>query len=123
MFPDIEYYASGIDEEQWQIFDSNDGNNVRDFIIRLFTEAKKKWEKHYGPLDESRLPGIEDVQYISTLLRGDFDKVMSISTQLKYADEALIELTKEQYRCLDQIDDNPRCLIQGSAGTGKHCWQ
>ena len=59
------------------------------------------------------------MQYISTLLRGDFDKVMSISTQLKYADEALIELTKEQYRCLDQIDDNPRCLIQGSAGTGK----
>jgi superfamily I DNA/RNA helicase len=119
MFPGIEYSASGIDEEQWQVFDCNDGKNIRDFIIRLFTGAKKKWEKHYGSLDESRLPSIEDVQYISTLLRGDFDKVMLISTQLKYADEALIELTKEQYRCLDQIDDNPRCLIQGSAGTGK----
>jgi len=31
----------------------------------------------------------------------------------------LISLTKEQYRCLDQLDDNPRCLIHGSAGTGK----
>ena len=41
MFPDIEYYASGIDEEQWQIFDSNDGNNVRDFIIRLLQRQRK----------------------------------------------------------------------------------
>ena len=39
--------------------------------------------------------------------------------QLRNADEALIALTKEQCRCLDQLDDNPRCLIQGPAGTGK----
>jgi hypothetical protein len=33
MFPDIEYSATGIDEEQWQVFDSRNGNNVREFIL------------------------------------------------------------------------------------------
>lgn len=42
-----------------------------------------------------------------------------MNVQLHNASEALIALTKEQYRCLDQLDDNPRCLIQGPAGTGK----
>ena len=54
-----------------------------------------------------------------SLLRGDFDCAVSMSAQLRNASDALIALTKEQYRCLDQLDDNPRCLIQGPAGTGK----
>ncbi|MFO7881459.1 MAG: NERD domain-containing protein/DEAD/DEAH box helicase [Kosmotogaceae bacterium] len=119
MFPDIYYSTVGIDEEDWQVFDCNDKKNVRDFIIRLAAGARKKWEDHYGRLDESRLPSVADVNYITSILRGDFDKAVSISAKLHYADEALIEMTKEQYRCLDQLDDNPRCLIQGSAGTGK----
>lgn len=44
---------------------------------------------------------------------------MAISVQIKYAEEELIKLTNEQYRCIDQLDDNKRCLIEGGAGTGK----
>lgn len=119
MFPDIEYTTIGIDEEQWQVFDCNDGKNVRDFIIRIAAGTRKRWEEHYGLLDQKRLPSSEDVEYITSVLRGDFDKATSISAQLRYAEESLLELTKEQYKCLDQLDDNPRCLIQGPAGTGK----
>ncbi len=119
MFPDIEYSIVGIDEEQWQVFDCNDGQNVREFVLRIAAGTKHKWEALYGPLDESKLPSLEDIDYITSLLRGDFDKAVSISTQLRIAEDSLVELTKEQYRCLDQLDDNPRCLIQGSAGTGK----
>lgn len=119
MFPDIEYQASGIDEEQWQIFDSRDGNHVEQFIVRLADGAHRKWESKYGFLDESKLPTAEDVRYLASLLRGDFDYAVSMIAQLRNADEALISLTKEQYRCLDQLDDNPRCLIHGPAGTGK----
>ncbi len=56
---------------------------------------------------------------MASLLRGDFDCTVPMSAQLRNASDALIALTKEQYRCLDQLDDNPRCLIQGPAGTGK----
>lgn len=119
MFPDIEYMASGIDEEQWQIFDSRNGHNVKDFVMSLAAGARAKWESVYTCLDNSRLPTAEDARYLASILRGDFDCAVSMSAQLRNADEALISLTKEQYRCLDQLDDNPRCMIQGPAGTGK----
>lgn len=119
MFPDIEYKASEIDEEQWQVFDCNDGSNIKKYVERLAKGSIRKWEACYGPLDKSRMPTVEDVRYIASVLRGDFDKAVSISVQLRYAEDALIKLTNEQYRCLDQLDDNPRCLIQGAAGTGK----
>lgn len=119
MFPDIEYASSGIDEEQWQVFDSRDGSNVKQFIKRLAEGVKSKWEAVYGPLNKSKLPDAADVRYMASILRGDFDCAVSMNVQLHNASEALIALTKEQYRCLDQLDDNPRCLIQGPAGTGK----
>lgn len=119
MFPDIEYTSSGIDEEQWQVFDSRDGTDVKQFIKRLADGAKGKWEALYGPLNKSKLPDAADVRYMASILRGDFDCAVAMSVQLRNASEALIALTKEQYRCLDQLDDNPRCLIQGPAGTGK----
>ena len=119
MFPDIEYTSSGIDEEQWQVFDYRDGTDVKQFIKRLADGAKGKWEALYGPLNKSKLPDAADVRYMASILRGDFDCAVAMSVQLRNANEALIALTKEQYRCLDQLDDNPRCLIQGPAGTGK----
>lgn len=120
MFPDISYDAVGCDEEQWQVFDCNDLNRVGAFIRRVFEGSKKKWEKlHNKPLPYRKLPDSDDINYIASLLRGDFDKAVSINTLMRYAEEELIELTKEQYRCLDQLEDNPRCLIKGPAGTGK----
>lgn len=120
MFPDISYNAVGCDEEQWQVFDCNDLNRVGDFIRRIFEGSKKKWEKiNDRPLPFRKLPGPDDVNYIASLLRGDFDKAVSINVLMRYAEEELVELTKEQYRCLDQLEDNSRCLIKGPAGTGK----
>lgn len=120
MFPDIKYDAVGCDEEQWQVFDCNDLNNVGNFIRRIFEGSKKKWEKlHNKPLPYKKLPSPDDVNYIASILRGDFDKAVSINVLIKYAEDKLVELTKEQYRCLDQLEDNPRCLIKGPAGTGK----
>ena len=119
MFPDIEYDANGIDEEQWQVFDSRNQNRVREFVLNLAKESRKKWEQKNGPLNEQRLPSKEDVRYIASVLRGDFDCMISISSQILNAEQSLIRLTNEQYRCLDQIEDNPRALIQGPAGTGK----
>ena len=119
MFPDIEFTASDIEEAQWQAFDSRDGKNVQQFIRRLSDGARTKWEALYGSNSGSRLPDSADVTYMASLLRGDFDCAVSLRVQLQNADNALIALTKEQYRCLDQLDDNPRCMIYGPAGTGK----
>lgn len=120
MLPDVEYTTVGCDEEQWQVFDCNDGCNVREYMHRVFIGACDKWKKLNGedvPLN--KLPTIEDINYIASLLRGDFDRAVAISAQIRYVEEELIRLTNEQYRCIDQLDDNKRCLIEGGAGTGK----
>ena len=120
MFPDVEYTTVGCDEEQWQVFDCKDGTNVYDYIHRLFDGACQKWKAIYKEeVPFEKLPSDDDVKYIAALLRGDFDKAVAISVQIKYAEEELIKLTNEQYRCIDQLDDNKRCLIEGGAGTGK----
>jgi len=119
MFPDIEYTADGIDEAQWQVFDSLDDKNVKSYIQRLAQGSKNLWEDVFGPLPPEKLPKKDDVKYLAAILRGDFDCALSVCAQLRNSDEALIKLTREQYRCLDQLDDNPRCLIQGPAGSGK----
>lgn len=119
MFPDIEYTASDIDDEQWQVFDLRDGSDVRGFIERLHIGARKKWEEKFDNFSNTKLPTVADVNYIASLLRGDFDCVVPLGNQFREAQRNLIALTQEQYGCLDQIEDNPRCLVRGAAGTGK----
>ncbi|MBU3188333.1 PhoH family protein [Clostridium bowmanii] len=119
MFPDITFYVDDMDGEQWQVFDKNDGKNVSGFIRRLSKNIKRKWEEKYGAINPDKLPDIKAVREFANILRGDFDKAVSFSTQINYAEKALISLTGEQLKCLDQLEDNSRCLIQGPAGTGK----
>lgn len=119
MFPDIVFTSNEIEEEQWQVFDSRDHDDVKKYIKRLSEGSVRKWESHYGSIKDSKIPDYADVKYIASILRGDFDFALSYNTQLRNAGEQLIALTNEQYKCLDQLDDNLRCLIHGPAGTGK----
>lgn len=120
MFPDVEYESVGCDEEQWQVFDCTNGESVGKFIKSIFENSMTRWHDLYDhDVTEDRLPSEEDIKYIASILRGDFDKAVAISVQIKYSEEELIRLTDEQYRCIDQLDDNKRCLILGGAGTGK----
>ena len=119
MFPDIPYDSVGIDEEQWQVFDCNDGKNVRAFVERVAEGSKTGWRTQYGELTSANRPTVDDIRYLASILRGDFDKALSLRVQYNYAEEEMVRLTANQYKCIDQLEDNPRCLIKGSAGTGK----
>lgn len=119
MFPDVEYDSVGVDEEQWQVFDCNDNGDVAGFIKRLSKNAQKKTEEIFGKFDRSKLPNTKDIKYLSNLLRGDFDKAIAMSARINYAEQELLELTKKQYACIDQLEDNKRGVVRGPAGTGK----
>jgi KaiC/GvpD/RAD55 family RecA-like ATPase len=119
MFPDIEFKTDGIDTHQWMVFDKNDGDDVKRYIHRLSTNVHKQWEEKYNKYYEEKLPDRKDIKEIAKFLRGDFDKVVTLASSIKTVEEELIQLTAEQTKCLDQLEDNPRCLIEGGAGTGK----
>ncbi len=120
MFPDVEYITVGCDEEQWEVFDVNDGSRVGNYVNRLFAGFSKRWRDVNGyDVPFSKLPSEDDINYLAGILRGDFDKAVAITAQIRNSEEELIKLTEQQYRCIDQIEDNKRCLITGGAGTGK----
>ena len=119
MFPDIEYTSVGVDEEPWQIFDINDGKNVRQYIERIADGAVRTLERLHIPVTEDMYPSTEDVQYLASLLRGDFDQDVPLKIKQNYAEEGFLSLTNEQALCIEQLADNQRSLIRGTAGTGK----
>lgn len=116
MFPDVEYINSDIDVAQEQIFDIRDGEYVGRFIKRLADYHKAKFrDKKVFVI----YPSDTDISDIVNVLRKDFDKALPLSTKVEYAENALFTLTEEQYRCIDGLSANKRCLINGAAGTGK----
>ena len=44
---------------------------------------------------------------------------MTRSTAVTQSEDSIVALTEDQYQVLDVISDNPRCLVDGAAGTGK----
>ncbi len=119
MFPDIEYSTVGIEEEPWQVFDCNDNGDVAGFIRRLSKKAQQRTEEVFGGFNREKLPTIKDVKYLTNMLRGDFDKAIAMTARINYAEQELLELTKKQYACIDQLEDNKRSVVRGPAGTGK----
>ena len=84
---------------------------MRKFIEQLSAGAVREWEKHYTTSAEATLPSVKDVEYMVDLLRPEFDSVVSSGLKAEVADEQQIQLTKEQYNCLDMLEENRKILI------------
>lgn len=119
MFPDIDYVSVGVDEAQWQVFDINDGKNVAAFIKRIAAGAVENLQRLEYTIKDDMYPTSNDVAYLANLLRGDFDLDVPLKVKQKYTEDGLLALTSEQALCIEQLADNPRALIRGTAGTGK----
>lgn len=119
MFPDIEYASVGVDEVQWQVFDIDDGKNVSAFIKRIAAGAVETLQRLEYKITDDMYPSADDVVYLADLLRGDFDHDVPLKVKQKYTEDGLLALTNEQALCIEQLADNPRALIRGTAGTGK----
>src|SRR5207245_2072445 len=68
---------------------------------------------------EPRALSREDREAVLESLRGDFDLVPSLPTRIGWVREELIRLTAEQSDYLARLEENPRVLVRGGAGTGK----
>ena len=76
--------------------------------------------KHQTGMNMSGKPPSQSAMTnIKKFLRPDFELIVSRSTQIGRTEEILLRLTEEQYSRLDELENNPRCLFEGAAGTGK----
>ena len=64
-------------------------------------------------------PTKSDCELLLKILRGDFEIKYSEINRIIDKDELVEEYTEEQFSLLEFVRFNNRCLIQGSAGTGK----
>jgi hypothetical protein len=118
IFPDILFDDDLIDAEARQVFDKRGSDIVR-FIKNLSSNCKKKFTEIYNLSPDGMLPNFKEVNEIARYLRGDFDKPVALQAKMDEIQSSENQATSEQFICLDALEDNPRCLIQGGAGTGK----
>ena len=115
--PDCKFDARGPDVEFKILFDER---NLADPFSKFIRRLTDYW---HGRLEQQgkRLLTLNQatVNRIVSLLRGDFDIRPSLKTRIGYVKDDLLKLTEEQFKVLDTIEENPRVLVQGGAGTGK----
>ena len=100
--------------KRWEVIDCDDLSGER-FISSFI----KKAARNHRQLLNKPAPTASEAKKIRNYLRPDFERVLKKSILLKEASDELLRLTEEQYRIIDSLEGNPRCLFKGAAGTGK----
>ena len=116
VFPDVTVHKqfSFPDLDDLQIADVDDVANMRDYIIRL----SKFWKSRtINP--HIHAPNKQQAGKIIDLLRPEHEFKVSIASEIRTVERQTITLTENQRDVFEGLLDNDRCLISGSAGTGK----
>ncbi|MDD4382541.1 MAG: NERD domain-containing protein [Candidatus Shapirobacteria bacterium] len=115
VFPDVSFNIDSIEYDRSSVFDNMTGS-IESFITTLAENTKKK-EENLGR--KRYLPSLKDIETLVSILRPEFEVFRSTKDILNDTEEKISSFTEEQYKCLDSLKDNPRCLFNGAAGTGK----
>jgi hypothetical protein len=116
MFPDINFQNDDPDLDQIQVFDLKHKQDIYHYIVSLSNFYQDRKTKSSLPFV---LPTKDDIKQISKILRPDFDISISLEAKKNFSEEEIVTITEEQYRCIDGLRDNPRCIITGFSGSGK----
>ncbi|MBP8745142.1 MAG: NERD domain-containing protein [Syntrophorhabdus sp.] len=120
MFPHITFKMEGLEYEDWQIYDRDSRREpVSEYVKRLAGNTQKKLKGCSWFHEVDSLPSKGDVDVLLSFLRGDFERIVRHQDLVSDLENEITQFTAEQYLCLDGLNDNPRCLFQGPAGTGK----
>lgn len=115
VFPDVVELPPTPEFERSDVIYSRDLQPISASIRRLIRSRLRDHQPSRSP----RHPEPQEVRAIRGFLRPEFYRVVALSSRIERAEEKLLSLTEEQYDRLDELEDNPRCLFEGAAGTGK----
>lgn len=116
VFPDVVCPPITPEFERSDVIDTRDLRKpISTSIIRIVRSRLREFQPSVG----EKYPTRSQSKAILAYLRPDFDRVVAASVSLGRSEAKLMSLTEEQYDRLDELEDNPRCLFEGAAGTGK----
>ena len=116
VFTDVEAPPPEIGTEPWEVIDQHGLNTgLAGSLLRAAKHQRARHRIQSTPAEpQSALLG-----KMRDALRPDFDRIVARGTVVSDSERRLFRLTEEQYHVLDLLGDNPRCLFEGAAGTGK----
>jgi ATP:corrinoid adenosyltransferase len=123
-FPFIEFNAVSDEWHSWQVIDS--ARFKRQSIAALISGVLRSARLHLGSQpsarwfhDGDRLPDQQQAAAIARILRPNFEFAEKVHDRRSRQQAEVLRYTEEQFAALDTMEDNPRVLFTGPAGTGK----
>lgn len=114
-FPQTRFDVTSV---EWADETVLDEEHVRD--ARRLSSWVRRLADHWKRQTNTPSPAPDRlVSEVLELLRPEFDRVPSLAHRTDEVLARMERLTEEQYRQLDFIEENPRLLCEGGAGTGK----
>lgn len=116
VFPDSYFHGEFAipDLDDAQIADKSDVLDMKSYLLGL----SRFWKEKRG-LSTEALPNATVCKKIIQLMRPSFDSHVSMVHQIASVERQIITLTERQQDVFEGLRDNDRCLVRGSAGTGK----
>lgn len=121
-FTRIHFDQESPEWHPWQVIDA--GMLGRMPVSKIMKRIMERAHQHVSNVhrwyDEQRSrPGKDSITRLVRLLRGDFERVVMPRSDMQRIEESIMRMTEEQYDALDSVQENPRVVIKGLAGTGK----
>lgn len=123
-FPFIEFNTATGEWHQWQVIDSSRFKRqpmaplvsgiLRSARAHLSSKPAARWFR-----DSDSLPDIPQSAAIARILRPSFEFAEKAPDRRARKQAEILRYTEEQYVALDTMEDNPRVIFTGPAGTGK----
>lgn len=116
VFPDIDFDLQGASWHRDQVgsrFDCANASDLKPYLLRL----ARFWRSAGRGFHMTA--SADDLASLQQTLRPDFDKVPLLGAVIDDTMSEVARLTDDQLGVLDAVEENPRLLCFGGAGTGK----
>ncbi|MFB1488444.1 MULTISPECIES: NERD domain-containing protein [unclassified Thiocapsa] len=116
VFPDCDWDDTGAEWDPAVLADARTARNLERWLTGLFRHWHQRHEAGGGRL---QLPDTDAIKAVVDFLRPEVEVAVPLHVQVEEIAERVSALTEDQMRFLDAVEDNPRLLCTGGAGTGK----
>jgi len=121
VFTEINFNEPSLEWDPWQVICRSDLLRVpiSKLMINSLEKGLLKLKNNNQDNVSKTFTTKAQVDSIIKLLRGDFEYISANKNSIEAFEVNIKRFTEEQFVCLDHIEDNPRVIFKGPAGTGK----
>ncbi|MEA3640223.1 MAG: NERD domain-containing protein/DEAD/DEAH box helicase [Lamprobacter sp.] len=118
IMPHVHFAATGPELESAVLLDKREfGLDLNRYIGTLKSYWSTVYRERHG--SQPRRPSQEDIRHIRAILRPNVESTLSLGSWFTGLEQELLQLTNGQIKAARGLDNNPRTIIRGRAGTGK----